>query len=351
MKALVTGGCGFIGSALVRALVQAGHRVLNIDKLTYAGDPRTVATVADAPSYAFAQLDIADRDAMAKAIGDFAPDAIFHLAAESHVDRSIESPGAFIDTNVRGTFTLLQAALAYCDRLVADARARFRFVHVSTDEVFGSLGADGHFTEASAYRPNSPYSASKAAADHLIRAWHATYGLPAIISNCSNNYGPYQNREKLIPTIIRKALLDQPIPIYGKGQNVRDWLYVDDHVAALLAVRERGVPGQSYNIGGDAETRNIDLARAICRLLDARRPRADGRSHEVAIAFVADRPGHDHRYAIDAGKARCELGWTPQHGLESGLAATIDWYLVNPAWTLGATQAEDRLGLAQTHRV
>ena len=344
MRALVTGGCGFIGSALVRHLVRAGKQVLNIDKLTYAGDVTTVAEVAASPDYRFEQIDILDRAAMTRAIAAFAPDAIFHLAAESHVDRSIDAPGAFIDTNLRGTFVLLQCALGHWNGLDPSEKAAFRFVHVSTDEVFGSLGPDGHFTEDTPYRPNSPYAASKAGADHLVRAWHATYGLPTVISNCSNNYGPFQHREKLIPTIIRKALSGQPIPIYGDGRNVRDWLYVEDHVAALLAVRAQGRAGDSYVIGGHNEICNLDLARTICALLDVRRPRGDGRPHGDAIAFVTDRPGHDFRYAIDAGKARRELEWRPQHDVGSGLARTVDWYLTHQDWVREAA-GDDRLGL------
>lgn len=345
MKALVTGGCGFIGSALVRRLVEAGHSVLNIDKLTYAGDLRTVAAVAGRPNYQFNRSDITDQAAVVEAFRSFQPDAVFHLAAESHVDRSIDAPGAFVETNLHGTYVMLHAAIAYWEGLDADARARFRFIHVSTDEVFGHLGRDGAFDEDSPYRPNSPYAASKAGADHLARAWHVTYGLPTIISNCSNNYGPFQNREKLIPTIIRKALLDQPIPIYGKGENIRDWLYVDDHVAALEAVATRGAVGGTYAIGGRSEMNNLDLARQLCSLLDRQRPRVDGRSYAAQITFVEDRPGHDFRYAINPGKAERELGWRPRETLASGLAKTVAWYLDRLDWTLGTTDAEDRLGL------
>jgi dTDP-glucose 4,6-dehydratase len=345
MKALVTGGCGFIGSALVRRLIAAGHSVLNIDKLTYAGDQRTVAAIAGHPNYRFSQSDITDQTAIVEAFGSFQPDAVFHLAAESHVDRSIDAPGAFIETNLHGTYVMLHAALSFWAGLAADGRARFRFIHVSTDEVFGHLGRDGAFDEESPYRPNSPYAASKAGADHLARAWHVTYGLPTIISNCSNNYGPFQNREKLIPTIIRKALLDQPIPIYGKGENIRDWLYVDDHVAALEAVAARGAVGGTYAIGGRSEMNNLDLARQLCVLLDRQRPRLDGRSYAAQIGFVADRPGHDFRYAINPGKAERELGWRPRETLASGLAKTVAWYLDRLDWTLGTTDVEDRLGL------
>lgn len=345
MRILVTGGCGFIGSALVRRLVNEGHIVLNIDKLTYAGDRRAVAEVARRPNYIFRQADIADSMAMSNAFESFRPHVVFHLAAESHVDRSIDGPADFIETNVRGTFVLLDCALAFWKTLSGGARDSFRFVHISTDEVFGSLGTEGFFTEETAYAPNSPYSATKAASDMLVRAWNRTYGLPVIVSNCSNNYGPYQNREKLIPTIIRKALAGQPVPIYGKGENVRDWLFVDDHVSALLAVWVRGTAGDSYNIGGHNEVCNLDLARTICRELDRVHPRGGRALYETLITFVADRPGHDFRYAIDPQKARAELGWTPEHDLAEGLKATIAWYLEHPAWLGGEIEADDRLGL------
>jgi dTDP-glucose 4,6-dehydratase len=345
MRFLVTGGCGFIGSAAVRMLVRAGHQVLNIDKLTYAGDLLTVAAVGGSPNYQFKKMDIVDQEGISASFGDFAPQAVLHLAAETHVDRSIDDPAKFVDTNIRGTFVMLRAALDYWEHLEADDKARFRFIHVSTDEVYGSLGDQGFFTEATAYRPNSPYSATKAGSDHLTRAWFATYDLPTIISNCSNNYGPFQNREKLIPTIIRKALSSQAIPIYGRGRNVRDWLYVDDHVSALLAACERGKPGSSYNIGGRNEISNIDLATAICAILDGRRPRSDGQPHAERIQFVTDRPGHDHRYAIDAARATRELGWQPQESLQSGLSKTVGWYLDHLDWTMDVVSSEDRLGL------
>jgi dTDP-glucose 4,6-dehydratase len=345
MRFLVTGGCGFIGSAAARILVSAGHQVLNIDKLTYAGDLRTVAAVAGSPNYRFEKMDILDQGGIAASFRDFAPQAVLHLAAETHVDRSIDDPGKFIDTNIHGTFAMLQAALGYWSHLDTEERERFRFIQVSTDEVYGSLGNQGLFTEATAYRPNSPYSASKAGGDHLARAWYATFGLPTIVSNCSNNYGPFQNREKLIPTIIRKALAGQPIPIYGQGRNVRDWIYVDDHIAALLAVCNKGQAGNSYNIGGLDEIRNIDLAISICKLLDKRKPRPDGRYHADRIQFVPDRPGHDHRYAIDAGKAKQELGWGPLESLQTGLSKTVDWYLDHMDWTMDDLNSEDRLGL------
>ena len=349
MRAVITGGCGFIGSALVRCLIGEGHVVFNIDKLTYAGDPRTVADVAEDSRYHFRHLDIGNADGVRAAIDEARPDVIFHLAAESHVDRSIDDPGAFIDTNVRGSFVLLQEALNYWQRLDGGNKVSFRFVQVSTDEVFGSLGDTGRFSETSAYQPNSPYSASKAAGDHLARAWFYTYGLPTIISNCSNNYGPFQNREKLIPTIIRKALLSQPIPIYGQGCNVRDWLYVEDHVTALLASAARGVPGSTYAFGGDSEVANLDLARMICDRLDATKPRADGKSHSERIQFVTDRPGHDYRYSIDSRNARQALGWQPSETLTSGLERTIAWYIDHPEWTLDINQDGDRLGLRVEH--
>jgi dTDP-glucose 4,6-dehydratase len=348
MRILVTGGCGFIGSAMVRILVNAGHQVLNVDKLTYAGNLCAVAAVADSPGHRFTQLDILDQSGMATAFKDFAPDAVFHLAAESHVDRSIDGPSVFIDTNLRGTFVMLQTALDFWNQLHQAQQARFRFIQVSTDEVYGSLGAEGFFTETTIYRPSSPYSASKAGADHLAHAWYTTYGLPTIISNCSNNYGPFQNREKLIPTIIRKALSNQTIPIYGEGRNVRDWLYVDDHVAALLAICEKGAAGSSYAIGGHNEISNIDLATMICKILDERRPRLDGRRHADSIEFVTDRPGHDHRYAIDAAKAKRELDWQPRESLQSGLSKTIDWYLNHLDWTIGVVNSDDRLGFGSS---
>jgi dTDP-glucose 4,6-dehydratase len=348
MRVLVTGGCGFIGSAAVRTLVSKGYQVLNIDKLTYAGDLRTVAAAAGSPNYHFEKMDILNERGVASSFRDFAPHAVFHLAAETHVDRSIDGPTKFIETNVQGTFVMLQAALAYWNHLDSSERARFRFIHVSTDEVYGSLGDEGFFTESTAYRPNSPYSASKAASDHLARAWYVTYGLPTIISNCSNNYGPFQNREKLIPTIIRKALSRETIPIYGQGRNIRDWLYVDDHIAALLAAYEKAQVGGSYNIGGNNEISNIDLATAICALLDRRRPGSDGRPYAEQIRFVTDRPGHDYRYAIDAAKAEREFDWQPQESLQSGLSKTVDWYLEHLDWTMEIVDSEDRLGLSSS---
>jgi dTDP-glucose 4,6-dehydratase len=326
VKLLVTGGAGFIGSAVVRRAVAEGHAVVNLDALTYAASLSNVASVADHPRYRFEHADIRDRAALDRILREHAPDAIMHLAAESHVDRSIDGPAAFVDTNITGTYTLLEAARAHWD----EGRRPLRFHHISTDEVFGTLGPDGAFTEDSPYRPNSPYSASKAASDHLVRAWGETYGLPVVLSNCSNNYGPFHFPEKLVPVVVLHALEGRPIPVYGRGENVRDWLYVEDHAAALLLVAEAGAIGESYNIGGGAEARNIDLVRTICALMDAMVPA--GAPHERLIDFVADRPGHDFRYAIDAGKIRRDLGWAPSVTLEEGLRRTVRWYLDNRPW-------------------
>jgi dTDP-glucose 4,6-dehydratase len=343
VKLLVTGGAGFIGSAVVRRAVAEGHSVVNLDALTYAASLDNVAAVASSPLYAFERADIRDRAALERIFETHAPDAVMHLAAESHVDRSIDGPAAFVDTNIAGTCTLLEAARAYW----GGARP-FRFHHVSTDEVYGSLGPEGAFSETTAYAPNSPYSASKAASDHLVRAWGETYRLPVVISNCSNNYGPFHFPEKLIPVVILNALEGRPIPVYGQGRNVRDWLYVEDHAAALLSVLERGRTGESYNIGGGAEVANIDLVRRICAILDELRPGAA--PHARLIAFVADRPGHDLRYAIDASKIRRELGWEPSVTLDEGLRRTVAWFLGNEAWWR-AIQARghrmERRGLAQ----
>ncbi|MBC8009435.1 MAG: dTDP-glucose 4,6-dehydratase [Burkholderiales bacterium] len=349
MKILVTGGCGFIGSNLVRHLLTTTpHEVLNLDALTYAGNDASLADLAAHPRYRFAQTDICDAPVLARHFADFAPDWVMHLAAESHVDRSIDAPAAFLQTNVVGTFTLLQAARAHHAGLAGPARDRFRFLHVSTDEVYGSLSADAPaFTEATAYDPHSPYSASKAASDHFARAWADTFGLPVLVTNCSNNYGPYQFPEKLIPVVILKALRGDPIPVYGQGENIRDWLHVADHAEALLAVVSTGRPGETYNIGGDNERRNIDLVRLLCALLDERRPRADGKSYADQISFVADRPGHDLRYAIDATKIRRDLGWRPRHDPVSGFRDTVAWYLDNEYWwraILDGSYRLERLG-------
>ncbi|NRA98713.1 MAG: dTDP-glucose 4,6-dehydratase [Rhodobacteraceae bacterium] len=324
----VTGGAGFIGSAVVRLAIARGYRVLNIDALTYAACEDNVASVADNPNYSFSRADIRDGASIRALLDAHQPDAVLHLAAESHVDRSIDGPMAFVETNVMGTCQMLDAALGYWE-----ARGRpegFRFQHISTDEVFGSLGAEGLFSETSRYDPRSPYSASKAASDHFVRAWHETYGLPAVVTNCSNNYGPYHFPEKLIPVVILNALAGKSIPVYGTGENVRDWLYVEDHADALLTVMERGRLGATYNIGGENEARNIDLVHKICALLDARRP--DAAPHENLITFVTDRPGHDMRYAIDPTLIRTELGWRPSVTLDEGLAKTVDWFLGNEDW-------------------
>jgi dTDP-glucose 4,6-dehydratase len=332
LRFLVTGGAGFIGSAVVRKLIgETEHRVCVVDKLTYAGNLASLAPVAGSNRYRFERADIGDGEAMRAIFADFDPDIVMHLAAESHVDRSIDGPSAFIDTNIVGTFTLLQEALRHWRGLVAARKAAFRFHHISTDEVFGSLGAEGFFREDTAYQPNSPYSASKAASDHLVRAWHHTYGLPTLMTNCSNNYGPYHFPEKLIPLMIINALEGKPLPVYGNGQNVRDWLYVDDHADALLLVAQTGKVGETYNIGGHNEMSNIDVVKSICALLDELRPDPAG-PHERLITYVTDRPGHDARYAIDAGKIERELGWTPKESFASGLRRTVEWYLDNPGW-------------------
>jgi dTDP-glucose 4,6-dehydratase len=328
MKLLVTGGAGFIGSAVVRLAVSRGHEVVNVDALTYAACLDNVADAAKSNLYTFEQADIRDRAALDRIFATHRPDAVMHLAAESHVDRSIDGPSDFIETNITGTFNMLEAARSYW---VAQGRPEaFRFHHISTDEVFGSLGAEGQFTEETPYDPRSPYSASKAASDHLVRAWAETYGLPVVLTNCSNNYGPFHFPEKLIPVVILNALHGRPIPVYGKGENVRDWLYVEDHADALLLVVEKGVVGRSYNIGGENERRNIDLVRTICTILDAKRPKATPYADQ--ITFVTDRPGHDARYAIDPTRIRDELGWRPSVTVEQGLERTVQWYLDNEAW-------------------
>ncbi|GGH40960.1 dTDP-glucose 4,6-dehydratase [Cribrihabitans marinus] len=328
MKLIVTGGAGFIGSAVVRQAVRDGHEVVNLDALTYAACLDNVASVSDAPNYAFIEADIRDRAAMDRVLAEHRPDAVMHLAAESHVDRSIDGPGTFIETNITGTYTLLEAARAHW--VQAGRPEGFRFHHISTDEVFGSLGETGQFTETTPYDPRSPYSASKAASDHLVRAWHETYGLPVVLTNCSNNYGPYHFPEKLIPVVILNALAGRPIPVYGQGLNVRDWLYVEDHADALLTVLAKGAVGRSYNIGGENEARNIDIVRMICAILDEKRPK--GTPYAEQISFVTDRPGHDLRYAIDPARIRTELGWRPSVTLQEGLEKTVQWYLDNEPW-------------------
>ena len=328
MKLLVTGGMGFIGSAVVRLAVARGHEVVNLDAMTYAACEANVAPVSGSNLYSFEQADIRDRAALERVFATHNPDAVMHLAAESHVDRSIDGPGAFIKTNITGTYNLLEAARAYW---LGNGRPEgFRFHHISTDEVFGSLGPTGQFTETTPYDPRSPYSASKAASDHLVRAWHETYGLPVVLTNCSNNYGPYHFPEKLVPVVILNALHGREIPVYGDGGNVRDWLYVEDHADALLLCLEQGQAGRSYNIGGENEATNIDLVRMICAHLDALRPQ--GAPHERLIRFVADRPGHDRRYAIDPARIRSELGWRPSVTVDEGLRRTVAWYLDNESW-------------------
>ena len=345
MKLLVTGGAGFIGSAVVRLAVARGHEVVNLDAMTYAANAENVASVANSNLYSFEQADIRDRPALDRIFALHQPDAVMHLAAESHVDRSIDGPSDFIQTNITGTFNLLESARAHWTR--AGKPKSFRFHHISTDEVFGSLGPEGQFTEHTPYDPRSPYSASKAASDHLVRAWAETYGLPVVLTNCSNNYGPYHFPEKLIPVAILNALHGKPIPVYGKGENIRDWLYVEDHADALLLVLEKGQLGRSYNIGGENERRNIDLVRTICALLDEMAPKATPYAEQ--ITFVTDRPGHDARYAIDPSRLRDELGWRPSVTVEEGLRRTVRWYLDNESWwrpLLDRKGVGERLGKA-----
>lgn len=344
-RVIVTGGAGFIGSAVVRMLVRDGIEVLNIDKLTYAGNLSSVACVANEPNYHFLQADICDENAMKQAFSEFRPDGVMHLAAESHVDRSIDGPGLFLQTNVIGTYVLLETARAYWNTLPQTERDNFRFLLISTDEVYGSLGQDGFFTETTRYDPRSPYSASKASADHLASAWFHTYGLPTLKTNCSNNYGPYHFPEKLIPLVTLNALAGRPLPIYGKGDNIRDWLFVEDHARALWLVLNNGICGETYNVGGHNERTNLQVVNAICAILDKLRPRADGHSYAEQITFVQDRPGHDARYAIDPTKIMNDLGWQPEETFETGLERTIRWYLDNEAWWAPLRQvAEQRIG-------
>jgi len=350
MRILVTGGAGFIGSAVVRHIVRdTDWSVANVDKLTYAGNLDSLAETQTSNRHRHHKIDVRDRVALDRIFAEFRPEAVLHLAAESHVDRSIDGAAPFIETNVGGTYTLLEAALAYWRTLDEAARSRFRFQHISTDEVFGSLGATGRFTETTPYAPNSPYSASKAASDHLVRAWHHTYGLPTLATNCSNNYGPYHFPEKLIPLVIIRALRGESLPVYGKGDNVRDWLHVEDHAEALTLVLRKGRPGETYNVGGDSERRNIDVVRGICRMLDEMLPNSANRPHEKLIRFVTDRPGHDARYAIDATKIRTELGWRPRRDFETGLRETVRWFLENRGWwerVMSGAYRGERLGLA-----
>ena len=351
MKILITGGAGFIGSAVVRQFInETENTVINVDKLTYAGNLESVAEVAGSPRYRFERVDICDAAAVRRLFVQHRPDAVMHLAAESHVDRSIDGPAQFIETNIVGTYTILEAAREYWNALAGAEKDAFRFHHISTDEVYGTLGADGYFTEETPYQPNSPYSASKASSDHLVRAWHHTYGLPVVTTNCSNNYGPYHFPEKLIPLVIIKALRGEPLPVYGRGDNVRDWLYVEDHARALRLVLEKGQIGETYNVGGHNERTNLQVVQTICALLDELLPQSPHRPHAQLITFVADRPGHDQRYAIDAGKIERELGWRPQESFESGLRKTVEWYLNNREWwqrVLDGSYRGERLGLTR----
>jgi len=348
MKILITGGAGFIGSAVVRRAIADGHEVVNLDKLTYSANLENVASVAQSPCYAFEQADVADAPRVAKIFAKHRPDAVMHLAAESHNDRAIESPMEFVVSNVVGTAVLLEAARAYWTKLPAEAQPGFRFHHVSTDEVFGALGDEGAFDEATPYDPNSPYSASKAGADHLVRAWGRTFGLPVVITNCANNYGPYQFPEKLIPTVISRAMEGKSIPVYGDGRQVRDWLHVDDHAEALLLVLQKGRLGETYCIGGEPDRRNLEIIQLLCRALDRYAP--GNTPHAEKIEFVTDRPGHDFRYAIDAAKLMAELGWAPRRSLEHGLEETVRWYVENRDWVQGIRDRgfhSERLGLVK----
>lgn len=344
---LVTGGAGFIGANFVLQAVADGLRVINLDKLTYAGNPDTLASLQGNKGHVFVHGDIGDRALVARLLAEHRPDAVVNFAAESHVDRSIDGPAEFVQTNVVGTLGLLECARDYWRSLEGTAREAFRFLHVSTDEVYGSLGTDGKFTESTPYAPNSPYSASKAASDHLVRAFHHTYGLPVLTTNCSNNYGPFQFPEKLIPLVIQKALAGEPLPVYGDGKNIRDWLFVGDHCSAIRRVLDAGRAGETYNVGGNAERENIAVVKTICALLDARRPLADGRARESLITYVKDRPGHDRRYAIDSSKLQAELGWKPSQTFETGIAQTVDWYLAQQPWVqrvLDGSYRMERLG-------
>jgi dTDP-glucose 4,6-dehydratase len=346
---LVTGGAGFIGGNFVLDAVRRGIRIVNLDALTYAGNLDTLSVLGADPNHVFVEGDIGDATLVERVLAEHRPDAIVNFAAESHVDRSIDGPAAFVQTNVVGTLALLEKARDYWRSLDATPRDAFRFLHVSTDEVYGSLGDTGKFTETTPYAPNSPYSASKAASDHLVRAFHHTYGLPVLTTNCSNNYGPYQFPEKLIPLIIARALRGEPLPVYGDGRNVRDWLFVGDHCSAIRRVLDAGRVGETYNVGGNAERENIEVVRTICRLLDAKRPLAGGRARESLITFVADRPGHDRRYAIDASKIERELGWTPTVTFEQGIERTVDWYLEHQPWVdrvLDGSYRLERIGQA-----
>ncbi len=346
---LVTGGAGFIGGNFVLEAVARGVKVVNLDALTYAGNLDTLSSLAGNPAHVFVQGDIGDSALVARLLAEHRPDAVLNFAAESHVDRSIDGPGAFVQTNVVGTLGLLEAVRDYWKGLEGSAKEAFRFLHVSTDEVYGTLGATGKFTETTPYAPNSPYSASKAASDHLVRAFHHTYGLPVLTTNCSNNYGPYHFPEKLIPLVIAKALAGEPLPVYGDGKQVRDWLFVSDHCEAIRTVLAKGRVGETYNVGGNSERENIQVVKAICALLDQRRPRADGQLRETQITFVTDRPGHDRRYAIDASKLKDELGWEPKHSFEQGIATTVDWYLSHQYWVdrvLDGSYRLERIGTA-----
>jgi len=349
---LITGGAGFIGSNLVHYLVSLGHKTVVLDKLTYAGNKASLDGISPG-DLDLNEIDICDTDSVYKLLSETKPDGIFHLAAESHVDRSIDGPGAFIETNITGTFSMLLAARKYYEDLPESEKSVFRFLHVSTDEVYGSLEDTGYFSEETPYAPNSPYSASKASSDHLVRAWHHTYGLPVLTTNCSNNYGPRQFPEKLIPLLIHNALAGKELPVYGDGRNVRDWLYVEDHCNALYTVMTEGIPGETYNIGGNCEKQNIEIVKEVCSVLDDLRPKQDGTGYSSQITFVKDRPGHDRRYAIDASKIRNELGWQPKETFETGLRKTILWYLDNPQWVMNIISGKyqcQRLGLGGTKK-